>query len=183
MLALVGSPHLCSRAFITEQYDRYVRGNTAVLAEHADGGVLRIDETTGRGVAVSTDASALAPSSTYTAAHSSLLAEAFYRATSPSPAPPDAATNCLNFGSPGGSLASCGSSPRRCADWRMVVRRTWNPGHRRQRQLLQPDWVDRHPADPGRRCARVIDDVAPAGCPTGLGAEPGETLLLLGDTQ
>lgn len=26
------SPHLCSRAFITEQYDRYVRGNT-VLAE------------------------------------------------------------------------------------------------------------------------------------------------------
>ena len=43
LLALLGSPHLCSRAFITEQYDRYVRGNT-VLAEHADGGVLRIDE-------------------------------------------------------------------------------------------------------------------------------------------
>ena len=43
LLALLGSPHLCSRAFITEQYDRYVRGNT-VLAEHADGGLLRIDE-------------------------------------------------------------------------------------------------------------------------------------------
>ena len=43
LLALLGSPHLCSRAFITEQYDRYVRGNT-VLAEHADGGVLRVDE-------------------------------------------------------------------------------------------------------------------------------------------
>ena len=42
LLALLGSPHLCSRAFITGQYDRYVRGNT-VLAEHADGGVLRID--------------------------------------------------------------------------------------------------------------------------------------------
>ena len=41
LLALLGSPHLCSRAFITEQYDRYVRGNT-VLAEHADGGVLRV---------------------------------------------------------------------------------------------------------------------------------------------
>src|SRR6201999_1986293 len=56
LLKLLGSPHLCSRAFITEQYDRYVRGNT-VLAEHADGGVLRVDETTGRGIAVSTDAS------------------------------------------------------------------------------------------------------------------------------
>lgn len=56
LLALLGSPHLCSRAFITEQYDRYVRGNT-VLAEHADGGVLRIDEATGRGIALSTDAS------------------------------------------------------------------------------------------------------------------------------
>ena len=56
LLALLGSPHLCSRAFITEQYDRYVRGNT-VLAEHADGGVLRIDESTGRGIAISTDAS------------------------------------------------------------------------------------------------------------------------------
>ncbi|HEU4362686.1 MAG TPA: phosphoribosylformylglycinamidine synthase subunit PurL, partial [Mycobacterium sp.] len=56
LLALLGSPHLCSRAFITEQYDRYVRGNT-VLAEQADGGMLRIDETTGRGIAVSTDAS------------------------------------------------------------------------------------------------------------------------------
>jgi len=46
LLALLGSPHLCSRAFITEQYDRYVRGNT-VLAENADGGVLRVDEDTG----------------------------------------------------------------------------------------------------------------------------------------
>ena len=53
---MLGSPHLCSRAFITEQYDRYVRGNT-VLAENADGGVLRVDESTGRGIAVSTDAS------------------------------------------------------------------------------------------------------------------------------
>lgn len=56
LLALLGSPHLCSRAFITEQYDRYVRGNT-VLAEHADGGMLRIDEASGRGITISTDAS------------------------------------------------------------------------------------------------------------------------------
>lgn len=98
LLALLGSPHLCSRAFITEQYDRYVRGNT-VLAEHADGGVLRIDESTGRGIALSTDASGrytkLDP---YTGAQLA-LAEA-YRNVAATGAVPVAVTNCLNFGSP-----------------------------------------------------------------------------------
>ena len=42
LLSMLGSPHLCSRAFITEQYDRYVRGNT-VLAQPEDSGMLRID--------------------------------------------------------------------------------------------------------------------------------------------
>ena len=55
-LAMISSPALCSRAFITEQYDRYVRGNT-VLAEHADSGMIRIDEETGRGIALATDTS------------------------------------------------------------------------------------------------------------------------------
>src|SRR6202022_1461683 len=98
LLALLGSPHLCSRAFITEQYDRYVRGNT-VLAEHADGGVLRVDEATGRGIALSTDASGrytqLDP---YTGAQLA-LAEA-YRNVAVTGATPVAVTNCLNFGSP-----------------------------------------------------------------------------------
>ncbi|HZE15489.1 MAG TPA: AIR synthase-related protein, partial [Mycobacterium sp.] len=98
LLALVGSPYLCSRRFITEQYDRYVRGNT-VLAEHADGGMLRIDEFTGRGIAVSTDASGrctlLDP---YTGAQLA-LAEA-YRNVAVTGATPVAVTNCLNFGSP-----------------------------------------------------------------------------------
>ncbi len=98
LLALLDSPHLCSRALITEQYDRYVRGNT-VLAEHADGGVLRIDESTGRGIALSTDASGrytkLDP---YTGAQLA-LAEA-YRNVAVTGATPVAVTNCLNFGSP-----------------------------------------------------------------------------------
>lgn len=85
LLALLGSPHLCSRAFITEQYDRYVRGNT-VLAEHADGGVLRVDETTGRGIAVSTDASGRYTMLDPTPVRSSRSPRR--TATSPSPAPP-----------------------------------------------------------------------------------------------
>src|SRR5690606_3853884 len=56
LLTMVSSPQLCSRKWITEQYDRYVRGNT-VLAEYADAGVIRIDEATGRGIALATDAS------------------------------------------------------------------------------------------------------------------------------
>ena len=98
LLALLGSPHLCSRAFITEQYDRYVRGNT-VLAEHADGGVLRIDEATGRGIAVSTDASGRYTQLDPYAGAQLALAEA-YRNVAATGATPVAVTNCLNFGSP-----------------------------------------------------------------------------------
>ena len=43
-----------TRRWVTEQYDRYVLGNT-VLAQPEDAGVLRIDEETGLGVALSVD--------------------------------------------------------------------------------------------------------------------------------
>ncbi len=97
-LKLVASPALCSRDWITEQYDRYVRGNT-VQARHANSGVLRIDESTGRGVAISADASGR-----YTYLDPNMgarltLAEA-YRNVAVTGARPVAVTNCLNFGSP-----------------------------------------------------------------------------------
>ena len=97
-LKMVASPALCSRDWITEQYDRYVRGNT-VQARHADSGVLRIDESTRRGVSVSADASGR-----YTYLDPNMgarlaLAEA-YRNVVVTGARPVAVTNCLNFGSP-----------------------------------------------------------------------------------
>ena len=97
-LQMVASPALCSRDFITQQYDRYVRGNT-VQAKHADAGVLRINEETNRGVAVSADASGR-----YTYLDPNMgarlaLAEAF-RNVAVTGATPVAVTNCLNFGSP-----------------------------------------------------------------------------------
>ena len=98
LLRMVSSPALCSRAFITEQYDRYVRGNT-VLAEHADGGVLRIDEETGRGIALATDASGRYTRLDPRTGARLALAEA-YRNVSVTGAEPMAVTNCLNFGSP-----------------------------------------------------------------------------------
>src|SRR5690606_13010959 len=45
---LVASPNLASTGWITDQYDRYVGGNTA-LAMPDDAGVVRVDEETGRG--------------------------------------------------------------------------------------------------------------------------------------
>ena len=48
------SPNLCDKSWITDQYDRYVQGNT-VLAQPADSGMVRVDAETNLGVAVSTD--------------------------------------------------------------------------------------------------------------------------------
>jgi phosphoribosylformylglycinamidine synthase II len=95
---LAASPALCSRAYITEQYDRYVRGNS-VLAENADAGVLRIDEETGRGIAVATDASGRYTKLDPNTGARLALAEA-YRNVSATGATPVALSNCLNFGSP-----------------------------------------------------------------------------------
>ncbi len=98
VLELIASPNMCSKDWITNQYDRYVQGNTA-LAMPDDAGVIRVDEETGLGVALSTDAngrySYLNP---YEGARLA-LAEA-YRNVATSGAKPLAVTDCLNFGSP-----------------------------------------------------------------------------------
>ncbi|MDO4631233.1 MAG: phosphoribosylformylglycinamidine synthase subunit PurL [Corynebacterium sp.] len=98
LVTMVGSPALCSREFITEQYDRYVLGNT-VQAKNADAGVLRIDEETYRGVAVSADASGRYTKLDPNTGARLALAEA-YRNVAVTGARPVAVTNCLNFGSP-----------------------------------------------------------------------------------
>ena len=179
LLALVGSPHLCSRAFITEQYDRYVRGNT-VLAEHADGGVLRIDEVTGRGIAVSTDASGrytqLDP---YTGAQLA-LAEA-YRNVAVTGATPIAVTNCLNFGSPEdpGVMWQFAQAVRGLADGCAALGIPVTGGNV---SFYNQTGATAILPTPVVGVLGVIDDVS-RRLPTGLGNEPGETLFLLGDTR
>ena len=97
-LAVVGSPDGCDKSWVTEQYDRYVQGNT-VLAQPEDAGVVRIDETSHRGIALALDGNArFARLDPYTGAQLN-LAEA-YRNVAVSGAVPLAVTNCLNFGSP-----------------------------------------------------------------------------------
>ncbi|BBY24431.1 phosphoribosylformylglycinamidine synthase subunit PurL [Mycobacterium stomatepiae] len=179
LLALLGSPHLCSRAFITEQYDRYVRGNT-VLAEHADGGVLRIDESTGRGIALSTDASGrytkLDP---YTGAQLA-LAEA-YRNVAATGAVPVAVTNCLNFGSPEdpGVMWQFSQAVRGLADGCVALGIPVTGGN--VSFYNQTGTAPILPT-PVVGVLGVIDDVD-RRIPTALGTDPGESLLLLGDTR
>jgi phosphoribosylformylglycinamidine synthase len=98
LLTLVASPNLCDKTWVTEQYDRYVLGNT-VLAQPEDAGIIRIDEQTGLGIALSVDGNGrYARLDPYTGAKLA-LAES-YRNVCAAGAVPVAVTNCLNFGSP-----------------------------------------------------------------------------------
>lgn len=95
---LIASPNLASTHWITDQYDRYVGGNTA-LAMPDDAGVLRIDEETGRGIAIATDANGRYAKLDPRAGAQLALSEA-YRNVATAGARPLAVTDCLNFGSP-----------------------------------------------------------------------------------
>ncbi|HET8599261.1 MAG TPA: phosphoribosylformylglycinamidine synthase subunit PurL [Segeticoccus sp.] len=98
LLALLASPNLCDKSWVTDQYDRYVRGNTA-LAMPDDAGVVRVDEESGLGVALATDCNArFAKLDPYAGAQLA-LAEA-YRNVATAGATPLAVSDCLNFGSP-----------------------------------------------------------------------------------
>ncbi|MGF0314159.1 phosphoribosylformylglycinamidine synthase subunit PurL [Rhodococcus sp. IEGM1428] len=178
LLKMIGSPQLCSRRFITEQYDRYVRGNT-VLAENADAGVIRIDEKTGRGIALATDASgrytALDP---YQGAQLA-LAEAF-RNVAVTGATPKAVTNCLNFGSPEdpGVMWQFQQAVRGLADGCVTLGIPVTGGNV---SFYNQTGAEPILPTPVVGVLGVIDDVH-RRIPTGLGLEPGETLILLGET-
>jgi phosphoribosylformylglycinamidine synthase len=98
VLKLAAAPNLADKSWITDQYDRYVQGNT-IQSQPDDSGMIRIDEKSHLGVAVATDANAnwsyLNP---YEGAKLALAEAARNIATAG--AKPLAVTNCLNFGSP-----------------------------------------------------------------------------------
>jgi phosphoribosylformylglycinamidine synthase subunit PurL len=98
LLRLVASPNLCDKSWVTDQYDRYVRGNT-VLAQPSDSGMIRVDADTNLGVSVSTDCNGrFAKLDPYAGAQLA-LAES-YRNVATGGATPLAISDCLNFGSP-----------------------------------------------------------------------------------
>ena len=98
LLALLASPNICDKSWVTDQYDRYVLGNTKRAMPH-DSGVVRVDEESGLGVAVSTDCNGRFGRLDPYAGAQLALAES-YRNVATSGALPLAVTDCLNFGSP-----------------------------------------------------------------------------------
>ena len=98
ILKLISTPNMADKSWVTSQYDKYVQGNT-IQSQPEDSGMIRIDESTHLGVAISTDANAswsyLNP---YEGAKLALAEAARNIATAG--AKPLAVTNCLNFGSP-----------------------------------------------------------------------------------
>jgi phosphoribosylformylglycinamidine synthase II len=98
LLRMVASPELCSRAWVTEQYDRYVLGGTVLAMPH-DAGVVRLSDTSTRGIALALDGNGRFAKLDPRAGAQLALAEA-HRNVACSGARPLAVTDCLNFGSP-----------------------------------------------------------------------------------
>ncbi|PHQ50826.1 phosphoribosylformylglycinamidine synthase II [Streptomyces cinnamoneus] len=98
VLKVISSPNQASKSWITDQYDRFVQGNT-VLAQPEDSGMVRIDEDTNLGVAVATDGNGRYAKLDPYAGAQLALAES-YRNVAATGARPLAISNCLNFGSP-----------------------------------------------------------------------------------
>nr|WP_275444993.1 phosphoribosylformylglycinamidine synthase subunit PurL [Microbacterium aurum] len=97
-LQLLGSPNLADTSWITNQYDYYVMGNTA-LSFPDDAGMIRVDEESGLGFAIATDCNGRFCQLDPYAGAQLALAEA-YRNVAVTGAVPTAVTDCLNFGSP-----------------------------------------------------------------------------------
>ncbi len=168
LLSLLGSPSLADKTWVTQQYDRHVRGDT-VLAMPEDAGVIRVDERDRpRAGARHRRQRAVLPARPVRGhaarAGRGVPERGGHRR------PPGRRHQLPELrvaGGPGGHVAvrRGGAGPRR------RLRPARHPGDRRQRELLQPDRGGGHPPDPGgggarragRRAAPGADRVLPPG--------------------
>jgi phosphoribosylformylglycinamidine synthase len=178
VLQLVSSPNQASKAWITDQYDRFVQGNT-VLAQPEDSGVVRIDAETNLGVAIATDGNGRYAKLDPYAGAQLALAEA-YRNVATTGAKPLAVSDCLNFGSPEDPAAmwQFAEACRGLADGCLVLGTPVTGGN--VSLYNQTGDVAIHPT-PVVAVLGVIDDVT-RRTPIGF-AEEGQLLYLLGDTK
>ncbi|MFI6848623.1 phosphoribosylformylglycinamidine synthase subunit PurL [Kitasatospora sp. NBC_00085] len=178
LLKVAGSPNQASKSWITDQYDRYVLGNT-VLSVPEDSGMIRIDDETNLGVSVATDGNGrytkLDP---YTGAQLA-LAEA-YRNVAAGGAKPLAISDCLNFGSPEDPdvMWQFAEATRGLADACLELGTPVTGGN--VSLYNQTGEVAIHPT-PVVAVLGVIDDVT-RRTPIGF-AEEGQLLYLLGETE
>ncbi|OMI39154.1 phosphoribosylformylglycinamidine synthase subunit PurL [Streptomyces sparsogenes] len=178
VLKVVSAPNQASKSWITDQYDRFVQGNT-VLAQPEDSGMVRVDEETGLGVAVATDGNGRYAKLDPYAGAQLALAEA-YRNVAASGAKPLAISDCLNFGSPEDPAVmwQFAEATRGLADGCLTLGTPVTGGN--VSLYNQTGDVAIHPT-PVVAVLGVIDDVA-RRTPIGF-ADEGHLLYLLGDTD
>ncbi|RSS43565.1 phosphoribosylformylglycinamidine synthase subunit PurL [Streptomyces sp. WAC08241] len=178
VLKLVSSPNQASKSWITDQYDRFVQGNT-VLAQPEDAGMVRIDEETNLGVAMATDGNGRYAKLDPYAGAQLALAEA-YRNVAASGAKPLAISDCLNFGSPEDPAVmwQFAEATRGLADGCLQLGTPVTGGN--VSLYNQTGDVAIHPT-PVVAVLGVIDDVN-RRTPIAF-AEEGQLLYLLGDTE
>ena len=177
LLKVASHPNQASKSWITDQYDRYVLGNT-VLSYGEDSGMIRIDDETNLGVSVATDGNGrYAKLDPYTGAQLA-LAEA-YRNVAAGGAKPLAVSDCLNFGSPEDPdvMWQFAEATRGLADACLVLGTPVAGGN--VSLYNQTGEVAIHPT-PVVAVLGVIDDVT-RRTPVAF-AEEGQLLYLLGDT-
>ncbi|MEU5611687.1 phosphoribosylformylglycinamidine synthase subunit PurL [Streptomyces sparsogenes] len=178
VLKVVSAPNQASKSWITDQYDRFVQGNT-ILAQPEDSGMVRVDEETGLGVAVATDGNGRYAKLDPYAGAQLALAEA-YRNVAASGAKPLAISDCLNFGSPEDPAVmwQFAEATRGLADGCLTLGTPVTGGN--VSLYNQTGDVAIHPT-PVVAVLGVIDDVA-RRTPIGF-ADEGHLLYLLGDTE
>jgi phosphoribosylformylglycinamidine synthase II len=177
VLRVISSPNQASKSWVTDQYDRFVQGNT-VLAQPEDSGMVRVDEETGLGVAVATDGNGRYAKLDPYAGAQLALAES-YRNVAASGAKPLAISNCLNFGSPEDPAVmwQFAEATRGLADGCLTLGTPVTGGN--VSLYNQTGETAIHPT-PVVAVLGVIDDVA-RRTPIAF-AEEGQLLYLLGDT-
>ena len=187
ILRMIAAPNLCSRGWVTDQYDRYVRGDT-VLAQPADAGIIRVGESSDtsdrrpveRGLAMAMDCNGRYTMLDPYAGGQLALAEA-YRNVVTTGAAPLAVTDCLNFGSPEDPAVmwqlreAIHGIADGCAQLGIPV----TGGN--VSLYNQTAGVNILPT-PVVGVLGIIDDVRRRTIP-GIGQDTGETLLLLGETR
>ncbi len=176
---MAASENLCSRGWVTDQYDRYVRGNT-VLAQPSDAGIVRVADDTKLGLAMSTDCNGRYAMLDPYAGAQLALAEA-YRNVCTVGAVPLAVTDCLNFGSPEDPAVmwQFAEAVRGLADGCGTLGIPVTGGNV---SLYNQTGGAAILPTPVVGVLGVIDDVTRRTVP-GIGHDTGESLLLLGETR
>ena len=176
LLTLIGCPDLCSRAWITDQYDSTVGGQTVRRPGEADAAVLRI-EGSRRALALTTDCTPRYCAADPRMGAAQAVAEAWRNLTAVG-ARPLAVTDNLNFGNPekteimGQIVAAIEGMGEACRALDVpVVSGNDSLYNETQGTAILPT--------PAIGALGVLDDAAQA---VGLAHAPGDTLVLIGTT-